>query len=61
MLAADPRTAAQVEQDIEDHMPLGRRMQPEELVRGATGYLASPSSGPNTGHLLIEDGGWTAR
>ena len=60
MLAADPRTPAQVEQDIEAHMPLGRRMQPEELV-GAAVYLASPSAGATTGHLLIVDGGWTAR
>ncbi len=41
-------------------MPLGRRMQPEELV-GAAVYLASPSAGATTGHLLIVDGGWTAR
>ena len=60
MLVADPRTAAQVEQDIEAHMPLGRRMQPEELV-GAAVYRASPSAGATTGHLLIVDGGWTAR
>ncbi|PKB78401.1 MAG: hypothetical protein BZY88_18725 [SAR202 cluster bacterium Io17-Chloro-G9] len=60
MLAADPRTPGQVEQDIEAHMPLGRRMQPEELV-GAAVYLASPSAGATTGHLLIVDGGWTAR
>jgi NAD(P)-dependent dehydrogenase (short-subunit alcohol dehydrogenase family) len=60
MLAADPRTPAQVEQDIEAHMPLGRRMQPEELV-GAAVYLASPLARATTGHLLIVDGGWTAR
>ena len=60
MMAADPRTPAEVEQDIETHMPLGRRMRPEELV-GAAVYLASPSAGATTGHLLIVDGGWTAR
>jgi 2-dehydro-3-deoxy-D-gluconate 5-dehydrogenase len=58
--AADSRSAAELQQDLAAHMPLGRRMQPEELV-GAAVYLASPSSGATTGHLLIVDGGWTAR
>jgi len=35
-------------------------MRPEELV-GAVVYLASPSAGATTGHLLIVNGGWTAR
>jgi len=35
-------------------------MRPEELV-GAVVYLASPSAGATTGHLLIVSGGWTAR
>ena len=59
MLAADPRTPDEVDQDLEAHMPLGRRMEPEELV-GAAIYLASPSSAATTGHLMIVDGGWTA-
>ena len=59
MLASDTRGAVEVEQDLEAHMPLGRRMEPEELV-GAAIYLASPSAGATTGHLLIVDGGWTA-
>ncbi len=59
MLASDPRGPAEVERDLEAHMPLGRRMEPEELV-GAAVYLASPSAGATTGHLLIVDGGWTA-
>ena len=58
MLAADPRTADEVAFDLEQHMPLGRRMEPEELV-GAAIYLASPSAGATTGHLLLVDGGWT--
>ena len=59
MLAADPRTPEEVQLDLEQHMPLGRRMQPQELV-GAAIYLASPSASATTGHLLLVDGGWTA-
>ena len=60
LLAADSRSQEELDQDLTAHMPLGRRMQPEELV-GAAVYLASPSAGATTGHLLIVDGGWTAR
>ncbi len=56
---ADTRPEAEVELEMEAHMPLGRRMEPEELV-GAAVYLASPSANATTGHLLIVDGGWTA-
>ena len=56
---ADPRSPSEVQQDMSANMPLGRRMEPEELV-GAAIYLASPSSSATTGHLLIVDGGWTA-
>ena len=59
MLAADTRSPEEVERDLESHMPLGRRMEPEELV-GACIYLASPSAAATTGHHLIVDGGWTA-
>ena len=59
MLAADTRSLLEVEQDLAIRMPLGRRIEPEELV-GAAIYLASPSAGATTGHLLIVDGGWTA-
>ena len=59
MLAADNRPPDEVQHDLDAHMPLGRRMEPEELV-GAAIYLASPSAGATTGHLLIVDGGWTA-
>ena len=58
--AAHPRTPEQIRQEMEFDMPLGRRMEPEELV-GAAVYLASPSAVATTGHLLIVDGGWTAR
>ena len=59
MLAADPRTPEEVQTDLDHHMLLGRRMLPSELV-GAAVYLASPSAGATTGHLLVVDGGWTA-
>ena len=60
LLAADSRSPEELDLDLTAHMPLGRRMRPEELV-GAAIYLASPSAGATTGHLLIVDGGWTAR
>ena len=60
MLAANPWNEEQIAEDIQHNMPLGRRMEPEELV-GAAIYLASPSAGATTGHLLIVDGGWTAQ
>ena len=60
LVAADARTPEEVDQDMAAYMPLGRRMVPEELV-GAAVYLASPSAGATTGHLLIVDGGWTAQ
>ncbi len=59
MLAADDRPSEQVQTDLDYRMPLGRRMQPEELI-GAAVYLASPAAGATTGHLLLVDGGWTA-
>ncbi len=59
VLAAYNRTPEQLQAEYADRMPLGRRMQPEELV-GAAIYLASPASGATTGHLLLVDGGWTA-
>jgi 2-deoxy-D-gluconate 3-dehydrogenase len=59
LLEADTRTEEELQRDLEAHMPLGRRMQPEELV-GACVYLASPSASATSGHHLIVDGGWTA-
>ena len=60
MLAADSRTPDEVEADLEAHLPLGRRMEPEEMV-GAVIYLTSKSSAGTTGHLLLVDGGWKIR
>ena len=59
VLAAYNRTPEQLQAEYADRMPLGRRMQPEELV-GAAIYLASPAAAATTGHLLLVDGGWTA-
>ena len=59
VLAAYNRTPEELQTEYEGRFPLGRRMQPEELV-GAAVYLASPSAGATTGHLLLVDGGWTA-
>ncbi len=58
LLAADTRSDTELAADLKAHMPLGRRMLPEELV-GAVIYLSSPSASATTGHLLIVDGGWT--
>ena len=60
LLEADTRSADELAADLAANMPLGRRMTPQELV-GAAVYLASPSAAATTGHLLIVDGGWTAR
>ncbi|HIN04816.1 MAG TPA: SDR family oxidoreductase, partial [Dehalococcoidia bacterium] len=54
------RSAEELERELAEHMPLGRRMEPEELV-GAAIYLASPSASATNGHLMIVDGGWTAK
>ena len=58
LLLADSRTEDELRADLRAHMPLGRRMNPEELA-GAVIYLASPSAGATTGQLLCVDGGWT--
>ena len=58
LLIADTRTEEELDADLRAHMPLGRRMAPDELV-GAAIYLASPSAGATTGQLLVVDGGWT--
>ena len=60
LLQADTRTQEELARDLSKNMPLGRRMNAEELV-GAAVYLASPSASATNGHLLVVDGGWTSR
>ena len=59
VLAAETQSPEDAQRELEAHMPLGRRIQPQELV-GAAIYLASPSASATTGHLMMVDGGWTA-
>ncbi len=50
------RTEASIRQDMQARIPLGRRLQPEELV-GASLLLASPAGRAMVGHILVVDGG----
>lgn len=59
VIAAETQSPEDAQIELEAHMPLGRRIQPQELV-GAAIYLASPSASATTGHLMMVDGGWTA-
>ena len=45
---------------ISDRIPAGRWGTPADLV-GATVFLSSPASDYVNGHVLVVDGGWTAR
>ncbi|MEZ4698339.1 MAG: 2-dehydro-3-deoxy-D-gluconate 5-dehydrogenase KduD [Rhodothermales bacterium] len=45
---------------ISDRIPAGRWGEPEDLG-GAAVFLASPASNYVNGHILVVDGGWTAR
>ena len=58
-LSHEGRGSLSREAELLVKMPLGRRMDPEELV-GAAIYLASESAGATTGQMLVVDGGWTA-
>ena len=58
-----PMTRSSSSADDEAHLlscsPIGRRLNPNEMV-GAAIYLASPAASGVNGHTLIIDGGWTA-
>lgn len=50
------RTEDSIHQDMQARIPLGRRLQPEELV-GAALLLASTAGQAMVGHVLVVDGG----
>lgn len=54
--AALGRTPEDVRHDMQARVPLGRRLEPQELV-GATVYLASQAASAMVGHVLVVDGG----
>lgn len=43
-----------------ERIPAGRFAEPQDVV-GAVAFLAGPTAGMVTGHVLLVDGGWTAR
>lgn len=43
-----------------DRIPAGRFAEPQDVV-GAVAFLAGPTAGMVTGHVLLVDGGWTVR
>lgn len=52
------RTPETVKADIERRVPLGRRLQPEEIAAPIV-FLASPAAAAVVGHVLVIDGGQT--
>lgn len=50
------RNAEEVQRDIQARVPLGRRLEPDELM-GAAIFLASPAASAMVGHVLVVDGG----
>ena len=51
--------APEVEAEMLVRSPIGRRLNPQDVV-GAVVFLASPAAAAVNGHLLLVDGGWTA-
>jgi NAD(P)-dependent dehydrogenase (short-subunit alcohol dehydrogenase family) len=45
--------------DLRVRSPIGRRLEPQDMV-GAVVFLASPAAAGVNGHLLLVDAGWTA-
>jgi 2-deoxy-D-gluconate 3-dehydrogenase len=52
------RTGALLKEDIERRVPLGRRLQPEEIA-GSIVFLAGAAADAIVGHVLVIDGGQT--
>lgn len=52
-------TPPEIEAQVAIRSPLGRRLDPEDIV-GAVVYLASPAASGVVGHHLLVDGGWVA-
>ncbi|HXP92792.1 MAG TPA: SDR family oxidoreductase [Candidatus Binatia bacterium] len=52
------RTGAVLKEDIERRVPLGRRLQPEEIAWPIV-FLASSAADAVVGHILVIDGGQT--
>lgn len=45
--------------DLQSRSPIGRRLQPTDMI-GAVIFLASRAAEGVNGHMLLVDGGWTA-
>ena len=45
--------------ELRRRSPVGRRLEPQDMV-GAVVFLASPAASGVNGHLLLVDAGWTA-
>jgi 2-dehydro-3-deoxy-D-gluconate 5-dehydrogenase len=52
------RTGEVLRADIEKRVPLGRRLEPEEIAAPIV-FLASPAASAIVGHVLVIDGGQT--
>ena len=50
---------AEAEAETLARSPMGRRLEPQNVV-GAVVFLAGPAAGAVNGHLLLVDQGWTA-
>jgi len=51
--------SSQAQSELRNRSPIGRRLEPQDMV-GAVVFLASPTALGVNGHLLLVDAGWTA-